>query len=78
MVTSADWPVPFELQQLIGHKNEVIQTEFSHEGTRLATGSLDGSVRVGGSTGAQVLSGGTFTPQSPKVKSCGVTGVSQA
>lgn len=46
LLSSTDWPMPTELQKLNGHKNEVLQTEFSHGGTKLATASSDGSVRV--------------------------------
>jgi WD40 repeat protein len=45
-VTSADWPVPLEVQKLVGHTNEIVQAAFSPGGAMLATASLDGSVRV--------------------------------
>jgi WD40 repeat protein len=44
--SSADWPAPVELQRLCGHRNEIVQAEFSNSGAMLATASLDGSVRV--------------------------------
>jgi WD40 repeat protein len=45
-VSSTDWPAPIELQRLSGHRNEIVQAEFSSSGAMLATASLDGSVRV--------------------------------
>jgi hypothetical protein len=45
-MSSTDWPAPIELQRLSGHRNEIVQAEFSSSGAMLATASLDGSVRV--------------------------------
>lgn len=42
----APWPVPREVCQLKGHRNDVVLLQFSHDGERAATGSKDGSVRV--------------------------------
>lgn len=42
----APWPVPKEVCQLKGHRNDAILLQFSHAGDRVATGSKDGSVRV--------------------------------
>jgi WD40 repeat protein len=39
---------PFEVQQevLLGHRSRIIKTRFSSDGTKAATGSYDGTVRV--------------------------------
>ena len=40
------WPDISELCRLQGHRNNVILLQFSHNGTRIATGSKDGTVRI--------------------------------
>lgn len=41
-----DWPEPQEVCRLGGHVNDVLLLQFSHDGTCVATGSKDGTVRV--------------------------------
>lgn len=45
---AADWPLPVPLPALRGHSKGVWQVEFNHAGNMLASGSMDGSARVGG------------------------------
>ncbi|PSC70372.1 WD40 YVTN repeat-like-containing domain,Bromodomain isoform [Micractinium conductrix] len=42
----APWPLPKEICQLKGHRNDIILLQFSNGGDHVATGSKDGSVRV--------------------------------
>lgn len=44
---AADWPQPEPLPVLRGHSKGVWQVEFNHTGSMLASGSMDGSARVG-------------------------------
>ena len=53
-----EWPAPREVCQLKGHRNDVVLLQFSHGGDQAATGSKDGTVRVGGRAGVLLLMGG--------------------
>jgi WD40 repeat protein len=44
---AAAWPLPQECCKLTGHRNDILLLQFSHDGEGIATGSKDGSVRVG-------------------------------
>lgn len=41
-----EWPIIHELCQLPGHRNNIRLARFSNDGTRLATASTDGTVRI--------------------------------
>lgn len=55
-----EWPAPAELVKLEGHKNDINFLQFNHSGNAVATGALDGCVRVGDGAQATWTTGCTY------------------
>lgn len=51
LLSMDEWSKPQEMCKLTGHINDVLLLQFNHAGDMIATGSKDGTVRVGGPAG---------------------------